>query len=98
MTSSAPVQNVYGPARTVIRRRVEKPHGSSRLGKESRASEALHLINDGDGTSRFGTSTPTIASRFVAQVLGQALPSTSDAARAMREYAKANGRDPDARF
>jgi len=34
----------------------------------------------------------------VAQVLGQALPSTSDAARAMRAYAKAKGRDPDARF
>lgn len=101
MTSSRSVQNVYAPVRVAIRRRVQKSNGPSRLGDELRASDRPSLINESDAPSRIGTyssAEPSLASRFVAQVLGQALPSTSDAARAMRAYAKAKGRDPDARF
>jgi|SRR6185295_1814708 len=104
MSSTVPVKNVYAPTRIAIRRRVQKPNASSRLAKESRAGGELYLLKEGDAVSRFETFSTLqsaesgTSSRFVAQVLAQVMPSTSDAARAMRAYARARGCDPDARF
>ena len=104
MTSTAPVKNVYAPARIAVRRRVQKSNGSSRLAQESRPAGELYLLKDVAAPSRFETFATLHAveagtsSRFVAHVLAQVMPSTSDAARAMRAYGQAKGRDPDARF
>jgi len=108
MTSIGAVQQFYGPARTQAQRRVKKTSAPNRLGKNLRPlpgtsfmngphekpTQACHIETGADSAS-FESG---MSSRFVAQVLGQVLPSSSDAARAMRAYAESKGCDPDIRF
>jgi hypothetical protein len=108
MTSIGAVHYVYAPARTLAQRRVKKTSAPNRLGKNLRPLPGSPFMNGphenpartcqietGINSASFESG---MSSRFVAQVLGQVLPSSSDAARAMRAYAESKGRDPDIRF
>src|SRR5258706_13433893 len=108
MTSIAALQRVYVPPRTQSKRRVKKASAPNRLGENLRPLHGAPILNgphrqpvqqcqiETDANSVSFES--GMSSRFVAQVLGQMLPSSSDAARAMRAYAESKGCDPDIRF
>jgi hypothetical protein len=108
MTSIGTVLRVYAPARTQTRRPVKKPRVSNGLGDNLRplhgASLATGLHENPAQACQIETGAHSgslergMGSPIVAQVLGQILPSSSDAARIMRAYAESKGCDPDIRF
>src|SRR5882672_6534227 len=108
MTSIGALQRVYAPARTQTKRRVKKTSAPNRLGENLRALHGAPMLNGphGKAVQRCQIETDAnsvsfesgMSSRFVAQVPGQMLPSSSDAARAMRAYAESKGCDADIRF
>ena len=108
MTSISTVFRVNAQARTQTRRPVKKlrapngladnlrsMHGAQSLtGPHEKPVQACQ-IGAGEHSGAFESG---MRSRFVAQVLGQVLPSSSDAARVMRAYAECKGCDPDIGF
>ncbi len=96
-----PLTEVYGPPRLTVRRRVEKPNGSSGLGRDARLAHGPVMLNPAAGdephASRFGTTSRVcdfdhaIPAPFIAQIIGQVLETKrADIASAMRAF-QANG-------
>jgi hypothetical protein len=96
-----PITEVYGALRPTLRRRVEKPNGSSGLGQEMRSARRAIMLNpvarDEPRPSRFDTASGVrecdhaMLAPFVAQIIGQVLDTKrADPASAMRAYAAAS--------
>ena len=108
MTSIGAVTPVYVLPRAETKRRVKKASASNHLGENLRPMHGAPMLNAPREKPAKACQIETavnsasfesgMSSRFVAQVLGQMLPSSSEAARAMRAYAESKGCDPDTRF
>jgi hypothetical protein len=108
MTSISTVLRVNAQARTQTRRPVEKLRVPNGLADNLRSVHGAQFLTGPREKPAHGCQIETaehsdalesgMSSCFVAQVLGQVLPSSSDAARVMRAYAECKGCDPDIGF